>query len=290
MAQELVELKNNYMVVHDNQKAILRNKIHTKQKEIAQLMKVSQIDGVINWRVQFPEVMGAKDGFDIVLANPPYVRKEKIPAGSKATLQEMYKAAITGQSDLYCAFYMRALELLNLGGMHVFICSNSWLDVGYGGKLQKYLLENSHIQKIYDSSVQRQFATADINTIISILRKGPTDESSETSFINFQSSFSDSINNLRNQKIRIVRKGDLIDAGSIKYASGDKSYVGDKWGGKYLRAPDVYFSILKSAKKLLSRLDAVADIQGYIHDNNTGDSFPEQFFLKSVPTYHQAPP
>ena len=56
--------------------------------------------------------------------------------------------------------------------MHVFVCSNSWLDSGYGGALQRFLLLNSHVQAVYDSAVERQFATADINTIISVRAKG----------------------------------------------------------------------------------------------------------------------
>jgi len=46
------------------------------------------------------------------------------------------KKKINAQSDLYTYFYIRALRLLNPKGIHTFICSNSWLDVGYGAWLQ----------------------------------------------------------------------------------------------------------------------------------------------------------
>ena len=97
-------------------------------------------------------------GFDIVIGNPPYVRQENIvdPTGKikdkkeyKNYLYEMVKLdfpadfppkyKINAQSDLYAYFYIRALRLLNLKGIHTFICSNSWLDVGYGVWLQKFL-------------------------------------------------------------------------------------------------------------------------------------------------------
>lgn len=103
-----------------------------------------------DWVIDFADVF-AEGGFDIVLANPPYVRKELIEQSHKGILRKNFSPAITGQSDLYCAFYVRALQLCKPGGMHVFVCSNSWLDVGYGVALQKFLLEKSHIACIVDS-------------------------------------------------------------------------------------------------------------------------------------------
>ncbi len=38
-------------------------------------------------------------------------------------------------------------------------------------------------------------------------------------------------------------------------------YVGDKWGGKYLRAPDIYHSILAKARGKLVRLSDVAELR-----------------------------
>src|SRR5690606_13425734 len=102
---------------------------------------------------------------------PPYVRQEEIkPKEYKDKLIAQFEA-MTGKSDLFVAFYERGLQLLRAGGTHVFVCSNSWLDVGYGGKLQKYILDNAHLAAVYDSAVERQFSTAAINTIISFIHK-----------------------------------------------------------------------------------------------------------------------
>ena len=40
-------------------------------------------------------------------------------------------------------------------GMPVFVCSNSWLDVGYGAKLQQYLLANAALEAVYESAIER---------------------------------------------------------------------------------------------------------------------------------------
>ena len=124
----------------------------------------------------------------MVIANPPYVRQEDItPKTYKDALVKSYSAAAVSSSDLYCYFYARGLQLLSDGGMHVFVCSNSWLDVLYGAKLQDYLLNHSHVEAIYESAVERQFATADINTIISVIRKtSPTRKNDLTKFVSLR--------------------------------------------------------------------------------------------------------
>ena len=118
-----------------------------------------------------PEWMfGITDGFDVVIGNPPYVRQEKIKT-LKPTLKKRY-TCYTGAADLYVYFYERGLQLLNTNGIHTFICSNSWLDVNYGAPLQKYLLDNTAGAVICHSEAEREFESADINTIVSILRNG----------------------------------------------------------------------------------------------------------------------
>ena len=111
-----------------------------------------------------PEWMfGITEGFDVVIGNPPYVRQEKIKA-LKPMLKKRY-TCYTGAADLYVYFYERGLQLLSPTGIHTFICSNSWLDVNYGAPLQKYLLDNTVSAVICHSEAEREFESADINTI-----------------------------------------------------------------------------------------------------------------------------
>jgi len=234
----------------------------------------------IDWMARFPEVFAfGRDGFDLVLANPPYVRKELIPGSVRSRLRQQYAAAITGHSDLYCCFYARALQILRPGGMHVFLCSNSWLDSRYGGRLQKFLLVNSHVQALYESADSREFAAADINTVVSVIRKGAAASTARTRFVLLRGGFGAQAQSER-RGMSVSRKT-LWQAG-CRAGSHPDDYVQNKWGGKYLRAPDIYLSIMKQARSALTPLATLATIEGYIHDNNTGPEFPEQRFLKSV--------
>jgi len=85
---------------------------------------------------------------------------------------------LDGKSDLYVYFYLHGLSLLNPRGSFCFIISNSWLDVGYGATLQKFLLRHSHVKLILDNEKKRTFAQADVNPIIALL--APPDDRHET--------------------------------------------------------------------------------------------------------------
>ncbi len=246
-------------------------------------VREDQGEGVVDWPVRFSEAFaGGRQGFDIVLANPPYVRKEHIDKNSKRLLRSLYQEAVTGQSDLFCCFYARGMQLLRPGGMHVFICSNSWLDSGYGAVLQRFLLRSAHIQAVYDSIVERQFATADINTIISVLRKGPPPGGAAAKFVSLRAPFVEAITRPDCRREIVVTQRELWSQGLAARKGKRPDYVGGKWGGKYLRAPAVYHRVLQQGCPVFSKLGSIADIQGYIHDNNTGARFPQVRFLKSV--------
>ena len=197
-------------------------------------------------------MFGITDGFDVMIGNPPYVRQEKIKA-LKPALKKRY-ACYTGTSDLYVYFYERGLELLKVRGIQTFICSNSWLDVNYGAPLQKYLLENTSGAVICHSEASREFESADINTIVSILQNGSHDADSHIRFITFSTFIGDL--NLDNRRVRIQSYSDLKRNGT----RNDK-YTGDKWGGKYLRAPDIYWTILEKGKDKLVRLADIAEVR-----------------------------
>ncbi len=254
--RELGNLKAEYMGAYTGtDKDRLRRQIESLNSEVRDALGVTETAGVVDWRVEFAEVLAARKGFDVVIANPPYVRQELI-GPNKAALTKQYADAAVARSDLYCYFYARALQLLRDGGMHVFVCSNSWLDVGYGAKLQQYLLSNSRVQAIYESAVERQFSTADINTVISIIRKAGAPGNADTRFVSLRAEFETALHDPGRCREIVRDRATLLAAGR----HGTR-YVGDKWGGKYLRAPDIYHHILEKYADKLVRLGDVATVR-----------------------------
>lgn len=102
------------------------------------------------YRLHFASVFAEKDGFDIVIANPPYVRHEKIAPATLAALKAAYPQVAHGMADLYVYFYARAVELLHAGGTLTFISSNKFFRAGYGQKLRETLKDQTAVRVIID--------------------------------------------------------------------------------------------------------------------------------------------
>lgn len=279
-----------------------------------QLRDLHQTNKPFLWQLEFSEVFSTKGGFDIVIGNPPYVRQEDIsdPTGKvkdkkeyKGCLQEMVKmdfpdyfrpkTKINAQSDLYTYFYIRALRLLNPQGIHTFICSNSWLDVGYGVWLQEFLLDRCQIDLIIDNQAKRSFEAADVNTIISIIhapqKKALNDHL--VKFIAFKKPFDSAVftENLiaienakevaTNETFRVypITNSELKEAGTEYDDEAQTTmkigkYGGDKWGAKYLRAPEIFFKILDRGAKQIKKLENYFTGERYL---NTGGA--DGFFI-----------
>ena len=203
---------------------------------------------------------------------------------------------IDAKSDLYIYFYFHGLSLLNDRGSFIFITSNSWLDVGYGKDLQEFLLRRGHVKMVIDNQVKRSFASADINTVIALLSR-PSERRDEglaraARFIMFKVPFEqvlspiifeeieDAVDRRSTNEYRIccMAQDKLYEEGGeipeelrpprtgktptgrgplIKVAK----YIGNKWGGKYLRAPDIYWTVLEKGKDKLIRLGDVAEVR-----------------------------
>lgn len=100
------------------------------------------------WKLHFVEVFQPKGGFDVVVANPPYVRQEEIKH-LKEALKRSYDT-YTGTADLYVYFYEQAVRLLSSTGTLAFITSNKYFRAGYGEKLRTMLAEQTRIDQLID--------------------------------------------------------------------------------------------------------------------------------------------
>lgn len=309
-----------------------------KLKKIRSLLKDPEKKPFV-WDIDFAEIFGDKNGFDIVIGNPPYVRQEKIsppnrlksevtPEDRKDYKEKLINSVknlfpvienIDRKSDYYTYFYFHGLGLLNEKGTFTFITSNSWLDVGYGKNLQEFLCKYIPIHAIYDNP-KRSFAHADVNTIIALFGApevkqggGLSDwvygESSSGSkkawpnikhtakFVMFKKPFEEVLsaknlieidnvaakikgesitdyvkNVVTTHDFRIfpIVQEDLLDDGweysenrkkekNGRFKSG--SYEGNKWSGKYLKAPDIFYTILEKGRGKFIELGKIAKVR-----------------------------
>ncbi len=114
----------------------------------------------------------SESGFDIVVANPPYVRQEQIKE-LKPQLEAQY-SCYTGVADLYVYFYERGLQLLKTGGALAFISSNKYFRSGYGEKLRGFLTDRATLHQVIDFGDAPVFKAIAYPCIL-ILSKQPSD-------------------------------------------------------------------------------------------------------------------
>ncbi|MBD2565419.1 MULTISPECIES: Eco57I restriction-modification methylase domain-containing protein [Nostoc] len=164
--------KADYMRTHEGvKKWKLEEEINELKTQIRLITNgSSKAPEGFDWAVEFAEVF-ADGGFDIQVANPPYVRQELIK-DLKPTLQKIYPATYNGTSDLYCFFYARALQLLKVGGMLAFISPNKWFRAKYGDKLKKYIADTCQVKSITDFGELPVFKSAATFPMIFIAQKG----------------------------------------------------------------------------------------------------------------------
>ncbi|MBI1802742.1 MAG: Eco57I restriction-modification methylase domain-containing protein [Chloroflexi bacterium] len=117
-------------------------------------------------------MFGLRDGFDVVIGNPPYVRQEQIRE-FKPAFQKQYEC-YTGTADLYVYCYERGFTLLRASGVLTYISSNKYFRSAYGEKLRGYLGQKATIHELIDFGDAPVFTAIAYPSIIT-LQKTPPD-------------------------------------------------------------------------------------------------------------------
>lgn len=98
------------------------------------------------------------NSFDIVIANPPYVRTQIL--GTEQAQNLARKFNLKGRVDLYYPFLMAMTESLKEGGILGVITSNRYLSTKSGESVRKYLSENYEILNLIDLGDTKLFDAA----------------------------------------------------------------------------------------------------------------------------------
>ena len=122
------------------------------------------------WKLYFANVFRQKGGFDIVIANPPYIQLQKDNELSISLGKQGYKT-YSKTGDIYCLFFEKGISILKEKGILVFISSNTWMRTEYGEKLRKFFLENVNPKLIINFNDLRIFGSATVETSIILIQK-----------------------------------------------------------------------------------------------------------------------
>jgi tRNA1(Val) A37 N6-methylase TrmN6 len=113
-------------------------------------------------------MFGIKDGFDVVIGNPPYIQLQN----NHGKLAEIYKKSgyesFSRSGDIYQLFCECGYKLLKEKGHLCLITSNKWMRAAYGEKTRTFFANNANTKILIDFSGQKVFesATVDVNIIL----------------------------------------------------------------------------------------------------------------------------
>ncbi len=198
--QELSEKQKLYF--HENnpsRKQILK-------RQIDQLMR-AHTGKDFDLTIWFPEIFGGlqkRNGFDVVIGNPPYVQLQKMkdsPARERYEEQQNY-VTYTRSGDIYCLFYERGINITRRQGILAYITSNKWMRTAYGKKLREFFNFNNPIQLI--NLGPNVFETATVDTNIIFVQKSKNN---------------DSLRGIKLDKRIDINIADLIDQESVRISS-----------------------------------------------------------------------
>jgi len=189
----LENIRNKYSALPNEKQ---RNEIIKHEEEILykesgfdleatenQLKKFSsgrQIKPFFLWDLYFSEVFhlpapqsnasrqaGNKGGFDVVIANPPYV-KEYV---NRSTFDGLRKSPYyQGKMDLWYMFACTGIDVLKNGGILTFIAQNNWVTSYGASKMRNKVIKDTQILSLVDFGAFKIFE-AGIQTMVMIFQR-----------------------------------------------------------------------------------------------------------------------
>lgn len=197
LVENFLEVKNEYGASHHSQKKSLREKIDDLRNQIKMWAGRSKDFTGFDWVIEFAEIFYASKrgiGFDVILANPPYVRadaqfkhiedeeerQEEIAEWQTFRKQlkdsKIYKT-LHEKWDLYIPFLERAYQLLRKNGRMIFIIPDAYNAAKYAGKSHEFFLQNTVVERIDFCSEISLFDAGVYNTILHFAKITPIETS-----------------------------------------------------------------------------------------------------------------
>jgi hypothetical protein len=112
---------------------------------------------------------GSPERFDVVIANPPYVRTQIMGAAHAQRLASHF--GLSGRVDLYYAFILGMIEVLEDSGVAGIIVSNRFMTTKSGWAVRKVLRESVCIKHVWDLGDTKLFDAAVLPAVL-LIEKG----------------------------------------------------------------------------------------------------------------------
>lgn len=184
-----------------------------------------------DWQLDFPEVLNehvtSDPGFDIVIANPPYMRVQQVQKAMpqfKKAIEDKYSVA-KGAWDLANVFFERAVQLVKESGNCCYIFPHKFFNSDSADVFRDYLMKGAYVDKILHFGANQVFNEADTYTCITQFSKA-----SNTGFQFSKVPFKVGKGTYTNWFVPYLNRTDHF--GHISYASltrASRLYGGNQW-------------------------------------------------------------
>lgn len=157
----------------------LKKKAEEAQENYEKHRNDPMFSNSLEWRIEFPEVLdenGHFIGFDIVIANPPYIfaRNQSFDDKTKQYYLSHYEVD-EYQANTYTLFMELGYNLLKKNGTFAYIVPNNMLTIQSNQKIRNFLLNKSGSLVIINS-LDKIFADANVDNCLVFLKKEKSDE------------------------------------------------------------------------------------------------------------------
>ena len=255
---------------------ILQECLHLKEQllddTVSPKERAEMVLPFFDWHMMFNDVFcrPSKEGFDIVIGNPPYVsaptqldnnilkkqRQDIVECKKFKTLNEKW--------DLYVPFMELGLQLLAEKGIFTMIVPYPLSNQKYAKKLRKLITEKTRILEIADLNGTKIFENATVSNCIPIIRKDKPAESLSIIHINDNRQFFLALNKLVSELVQ--------DEKTYVWNLSNEQRQGQRFPNMNVLGDYCYISVgmvlnadEKTAKGEFSKDDLISDVQDEIH-------------------------
>lgn len=192
LIHDLQIVLENYFSSYGQEKAKLKRRFYDIQKQLWKQAlgwtgKNSETEVLANWDpfgrapAQFfdPKWMfGPKDGFDVVIGNPPYMRVQGVQQTQGDFVpyyRENYQSA-RGSFDIYALFIERGYRLLSEHGEFAYIVPHKFFQAAFGQSLRELLTRHGALRQIVRFGSEQVFEEATTYTCLLFLSAQPQNQ------------------------------------------------------------------------------------------------------------------
>lgn len=238
--------------------------VETIESELFEMTHGNKERNFFPWKLYFADVFREKGGFDVVIANPPYIGEK----GNKDIFKEIKKTKFgrkhyIRKMDLFYFFFHRSLDISKQKGVIHFITTNYYLTATAGKLLRSDLYDRSSVSKLINFNELKIFETAQgqHNLLTLLQRENAQSKSAEVYYVKKGGFANDTVLN------KIFEKD---DKDTIYYSIDNSSLFKGK--EKYIHIGDYTFNKkgVSIKESILDKIKVNGDILGRICKVNQG--------------------